>query len=559
MPELQGYSDLTRIGRGGMATVYRGRQTSLNRAVAIKFLSAEHLWDAQSRALFDQESLVIAQLNHPNIIHVIDRGFTAGERPYFVMEYVEGQDLGEKLRAGGVSVTARVMLMMQVCDGLAYAHHNGVIHRDIKPSNLMVDGRGHLKILDFGIAWLDSQGQPDGEAIYGTPDYMSPEQFTSPDAVTHLADIYSLGAVMYEVFVGSKHRDDVAGWEAALEQLPAALADLVRSCLASDPAQRPASAEAVRLQLLRLLRGAHIGETQKQEARAAFGKAIGKFALLDVLHRDPRRGGAAYLFEDAERKQLLVIRKRLRSKAGIAEAQALAAVRHPNLVEILGSSSNARASIVVMRHLPGGALGDRLSRPYAGDRFVRLALQICAGMQAAHERGIVHGNLHPGNVLFDRKGNARIADFGSEPSPDGEAYRPRNRGEASAERDRYAAAAIFHRLLSGEALDFAHRRVQAGPGFDGLDSRLQKLLRDMLESDSDEYLGDFAAVSARLESLKGKLPDPLLAGRRRRRRRAGLIVAAAAVIATGAAAYALYYFDPERWRQLWSQLAAWMG
>ena len=217
--QLDGYTDLSRIGRGGMATVYRGHQTSLDRTVAIKFLSAEHLWDHQAQELFDQESLVIAQLNHPNIIHIIDRGFTSGGRPYFVMEYVEGQALAEKMRQSTLTPLARVTLSMQICSGLAYAHHNGVIHRDIKPANLLIDDEGHLRILDFGIAWLNASGDPDGNAVLGTPDYMSPEQFSAPEKVSHLSDIYALGAVMYQLFVGKKHVDDIKGWQAGLTSL----------------------------------------------------------------------------------------------------------------------------------------------------------------------------------------------------------------------------------------------------------------------------------------------------------------------------------------------------
>jgi len=233
---LEGYTDLTRIGRGGMATIYRGHQTSLNRTVAIKFLSVEHLWDHQAQQLFDQESLVIAQLNHRNIVHIIDRGFTNGGRPYFVMEYIEGQTLAEKMQQTSMTPLARVMLSMQICSGLAYAHKNSVIHRDIKPANLLIDDEGHLRILDFGIAWLNTRGNPDGEAVLGTPDYMSPEQFTSPDRVSQQSDIYSLGAVMFQLFTGNKHVDDIMNWQSQLTSLQPMLAELIG--LQSSPDDR---------------------------------------------------------------------------------------------------------------------------------------------------------------------------------------------------------------------------------------------------------------------------------------------------------------------------------
>ncbi len=531
--QLDGYTDLTRIGRGGMATIYRGHQTSLDRTVAIKFLSAEHLWDHEAQQLFDQESLVIAQLSHPNIIHIIDRGFTNGGRPYFVMEYVEGETLAQKIEQTAMTPLARIMLAMQICSGLAYAHKNGVIHRDIKPANLLIDGEGHLRILDFGIAWLNASGNPDGNAVLGTPDYMSPEQFSAPEKVSHLSDIYALGAVMYQLFVGKKHVDDIKDWQAALTSLQPQLAALIEQCLAPEPGDRPASAEEVRLRLLRLLQGAHLEENQKQEANAVTGKAIGNFTLLDVINRS--RHGAAYLFEDKARNRLMVIKKRLGSDAGLDEAKRLAELRHPNLVEVLGTSQNDNAFIVVMRHMAGGSLQERLSRPYTGDRFVSTALQLCQGMQAAHDNGILHGNLRPSNILFDRKERVRISDFGYEEHYRGDRkdwYRPALKAGASVQRDIFSMGAIFHHMLAGEPLRFAHRRIQSCPGFDNLDSRLQTLLRDMLESDSRDYLDRFDKVVTRLESLKGRLPEAALARRRRIRRigwllSGGLLLAAA--------------------------------
>ncbi len=517
--QLEGYTDLAQIGRGGMATIYRGHQTSLNRTVAIKFLSSEHLWDNQARELFDQESLVIAQLSHPNIIHIIDRGFTSGGRPYFVMEFVEGQTLAEKIEQTTMSLLAKVMLSMQICSGLAYAHKNGVIHRDIKPANLLIDREGHLKILDFGIAWLNAKGNPNGEEVLGTPDYMSPEQFTTPDSVSPLSDIYSLGAVMYQLFVGKKHVDDIKNWQAQLTSMQPKLAELIQQCLEIGPANRPVSAEEVRLRLLRLLQGSHLADAQKQEASTVISKTIGNFVLLDVIKRS--KHGAAYLFEDKSRNQLVVIKKRVKSKAGMSEARLLVDIKHPNLIDVLGTSQNDNAFIVVMRHLTGGSLQDRLSRRYTGDRFINTALQLCQGMQAAHDNGILHGNLRPSNILFDKKETIRISDFGFEEHYRADRrdwYQPALKAGASIERDVYSMGAIFHHMLTGEQLRFAHRRIQYCRAFDNLDTRLQALLRNMLETDSVNYLDQFGKVIAQLESLKGKLPEAALARKKRHRR-----------------------------------------
>jgi len=556
--QLEGYTDLTRISRGGMASIYQGQQVSLNRIVAIKFLSAEFLWDDQVKQLFDQESLVIAQLNHPNIIHVIDRGFSEGGRPYFVMEYVEGQDLAEKMKLGSISTLTKLNLLMQTCAGLAFAHKNGVIHRDIKPANLLIDSHGHLKILDFGIAWLSAKGQPDGEEILGTPDYMSPEQFNAPDSVTPLSDIYSLGAVMYHLFVGKTQSSDIENWRAALTSLPPRLAELITQCLEIEPEKRPDSVDDIRLHLLRVLKGAHLGESQKTEAKTVVGNAIDKFNLLDVIKRD--KYGSVYLFEDLTRRQLLVIKKRVRSEAGYREARMLSHVKHPNLIKLLGSSKNENAFIVVMQHLPGGSLQDRLSRPYAGDRFIRFALQLCGAMQAAHQEGIFHGNLRPSNILFDAKEQIRVTDFGFDEHYRPERkdwYQPTVRGKPSVERDIYAAGAVFHHMLTGEPLKFAHRRIQTSPAFERLDDQLQQLLRDMLETDSTDYFVSFEQIIPRLKSLTGKLVDPNKVVKKSAGIKLWQLLGGLALLNLAAFSIYVYFFNPGLLQRITHSLAQW--
>jgi len=188
---------------------------------------------------------------------------------------------------------------------------------------------------------------------------------------------------------------------------------------------------------------------------------------------------------------------------------------------VLGTSKNERAFIVVMRHLAGGSLQDRLSRPYTGDRFISTALQLCPGMKAAHDNDILHGNLRPSNILFDKKEKIRISDFGFEEHYRADRkdwYQPALKAGALIERDIYSMAAIFHHMLTGEPLRFSHRRVQSCRAFENLDSRLQALLRDMLETDSANYFDRFDKVIARLEALKGRLPEAQLARKKRHHR-----------------------------------------
>ncbi|MBL4868875.1 MAG: serine/threonine protein kinase [Pseudomonadales bacterium] len=151
---LQGYDHLEKRAEGGMAVLYRGVQTSLNRPVAIKFLKTDIAHDERVRGLFEAESRIIARLDHPNIIRVIDRGVSSTGQPYFIMDFVEGTDLKQALKSEEISHSRKLRMIIQIAKALAYAHRNGVIHRDIKPANILLDSEGNARIADFGVAFL---------------------------------------------------------------------------------------------------------------------------------------------------------------------------------------------------------------------------------------------------------------------------------------------------------------------------------------------------------------------------------------------------------------------
>ncbi|MCP4078252.1 MAG: protein kinase [Gammaproteobacteria bacterium] len=501
--QLEGYSDLVKLTRGGMATVYKAQQNSLNRTVAIKFLSAELLWDDQAKNFFDQESLVIARLNHPNIIHIIDRGLSAKGRPYFVMDYIQGRELSEITRHRKLSLNARVQLLLQTCKGMAFAHKNGVVHRDIKPANILIDNEGHVFILDFGIAWLEASGKPEVEEIVGTPDYMSPEQFSNPQCVSPLSDIYSLGALMFELFTGklpAEKLDDLAG---SLTGLPEALAELIIRCLKTEPNERPESADEVAFSLLEILNGAHLKQSDKNEAKAAIGKASDKFELLDVLSRN--RFGAVYLFQDSIRKQMIVVKKSLKTHAGFKQATQLTKIQHKNLARVLGTSKNSNAFIVVMEHLAGGSLQDRLSRAFTLQKFVPVALEICSAMQQAHQNHIMHGDLRPSNILFNKSGELKITDFGFERHyqqvSDIDWYQPENKAPASVSRDIFSAGIIFYQMLTANRAKMKFGLLKAAKEFDRLDVHVQEIIQNMLEMQSVNRWQSFAEISTALKAI----------------------------------------------------------
>ena len=194
------------IGRGGMGFVFKARQPSLDRVVALKLLPETLAADPHFAERFNREARFLAKLNHPNIVAVHDFG-QAGGFYYLVMEYVDGLNLRQAMRAGRFSPGEALAIVPKICEALQYAHEQGVLHRDIKPENLLLDTRGRIKIADFGIAKLIGEEQASVTltgtgASLGTPHYMAPEQLENPGQVDHRADIYSLGVVFYEMLTG---------------------------------------------------------------------------------------------------------------------------------------------------------------------------------------------------------------------------------------------------------------------------------------------------------------------------------------------------------------------
>jgi tRNA A-37 threonylcarbamoyl transferase component Bud32 len=191
------------LGRGGMGVVYKARQKSLNRIVALKLLAPERVRDAKFAERFTGEAHALAKLNHPHIVTVHDFG-EAGGFYYLLMEYVDGVNLRQAMKAGRFTPEQALAIVPPVCEALQYAHEHGIVHRDIKPENLLLDKEGRVKIADFGIAkMLDVEiSDADGaETQAGTPQYMAPEQ-KEHRRTDHRADIYSLGVVLYEMLTG---------------------------------------------------------------------------------------------------------------------------------------------------------------------------------------------------------------------------------------------------------------------------------------------------------------------------------------------------------------------
>jgi tRNA A-37 threonylcarbamoyl transferase component Bud32 len=190
------------IGAGGMSTVYRAFDQTLERQVAIKLMHREIASDSDQLERFRREARSVAQLSHPHIVGVIDAGEDEG-RPYIVFEYVEGETLKERIRRmGRLPVDEALAYAIEIARALGCAHSRHIVHRDVKPQNVLIDGEGSAKVTDFGIArTLDQEGLTADGRVLGTTDYVSPEQALGHD-VNGQSDIYSLGVVLYEMLVG---------------------------------------------------------------------------------------------------------------------------------------------------------------------------------------------------------------------------------------------------------------------------------------------------------------------------------------------------------------------
>ncbi len=194
------------VARGGMGDVYCARQTSLNRLVALKIIRPDAQASQGFAERFVREAQALAKLSHQNIVTVYDFGQADGVY-YFIMEYIDGINLRQMLRAGRLGPRQALEIVPAVCDALQFAHDKGIVHRDIKPENIMVDTDGNVKIADFGLAKLldkktESPMLTKANQVMGTMHYMAPEQFERPLDVDHRADIYSLGVVFYELLTG---------------------------------------------------------------------------------------------------------------------------------------------------------------------------------------------------------------------------------------------------------------------------------------------------------------------------------------------------------------------
>ncbi|MEJ7654774.1 MAG: serine/threonine-protein kinase [Chloroflexia bacterium] len=244
--ETERYQLQDQIGSGGMATVYRARDSVLQRVVALKLLNGGQVEPALKER-FQREAQSVAQLSHENIVRIYDGGERDGS-PYIVMEYVEGSNLKKRIQAHGPLTTHEaVEVVTQVGAALEYAHANGLIHCDVKPHNILISPNGRSKLVDFGIAQAQvDRTRRDSEQVYGTPLYMAPEQASGGRASSR-TDVYGLGLVLWEALSGSPPertgRYDPVKLDFDSAQIPHAFEEAIKRATAFDPDDRYVSVD----------------------------------------------------------------------------------------------------------------------------------------------------------------------------------------------------------------------------------------------------------------------------------------------------------------------------
>jgi eukaryotic-like serine/threonine-protein kinase len=277
-----------RIGAGGMSTVYRAVDETLQRSVAVKVMNREVADDSDQLERFRREARAVAQLSHPNVVGVIDAGEDAGH-PYIVFEFIEGETLKQRLRRlGQLPIPEAVAYAIEIARALGSAHAAQIVHRDVKPQNVLIDAEGTAKVTDFGIARsLEEEGLTDDGRVLGTTDYVSPEQALG-QSVTGQSDLYSLGVVLYEMLTGElpfsaetqvgvamKHvREELPDVRAKRPEASAALAAIVETATAKRVEDRYADDQELIADLETLL------ALEAQRAGGVTGEATTVMASL---------------------------------------------------------------------------------------------------------------------------------------------------------------------------------------------------------------------------------------------------------------------------------------
>jgi len=455
-PTIPGYEIVSELGRGGMGVVYKARQVSQERLVALKLIRDGALASTSDRDRFRIETEAAARMRHPNIVEIYDAG-EHQNHPYLAMELIEGGSLDKFLASQPLPVKHAAMLARTLALAVEHAHQQKIIHRDLKPANILLSvvschssvvkaplqlttDHGQLtnpKITDFGLAKRldsDSTAFTQEGAVLGTVGYMAPEQAAGRvREIGPAVDIYALGAILFEMLTG-RPPFLADTWQQAVEQIlhedpapptqlnpqvPIDLETVCLKCLEKEPGRRYATAGELAGDLSRFLAGKSVVAVPPSPL-----ERLSRLAARDgyQIVREIGRGPASVVFQaQSELVQQPVALKVF--SAGVCtqeeweavlrrNAETRAALSHPQLVPVHRAGWWDGSGYLAMEYVPGGSLaGAAAGKPLPIRRALRLVEQLTEVVGYLHRQGVVHGNLKPSNVLLAAGEIPRTSDF----------------------------------------------------------------------------------------------------------------------------------------------------
>jgi serine/threonine protein kinase len=434
---VPGYEIQAVLGDGGMGIVYRARQVSLNRTVALKMIKSREDASPQQLARFYLEAAEVSRLDHPHVVRIHDFGEHQG-LPYFSMELVEGGSLEKKFAGRPQPPRQAAQLVEMLARTMQYVHEQRIVHRDLKPANVLLKADGTPKIADFGLAKrLDDDQNLTGSrtVVMGTACYMAPEQARGrTQDVGPAADVWALGAILYALLTGRPpfkgetyeltlaqvRLDDPVPPSHLRADVPDELEAICLKCLEKEPGRRYASAACLADDLRHFLDGEPISiETVGEwEWRERWARRAG-YELLEVLTcgvRDvvykarevglPRPVLLKVLttMTPAEPEEMTRFRR---------EAELLARLHHPNIVQVYNFGEHSGRAYISLEFVDGGNLIEQyVDEPVPAQQAARLVEALARAMHHAHQRNVLHCALKPSNVLLTADGTPKISNFG---------------------------------------------------------------------------------------------------------------------------------------------------
>ncbi|BBM86740.1 WD40 repeat domain-containing serine/threonine protein kinase [Candidatus Uabimicrobium amorphum] len=433
------------LGKGGMGKVCLAHDPHLERDVAIKLMKVEGESDIYAKR-FLREARAVAKLNHKNIISVYDIGYDK-QQFFFIMDYIEGGSLKDWM-GKSIPLQQKIRVMAQIITAIQYAHSEGIIHRDLKPANIMLTKTNEPKIMDFGLVKLlqSSSILSRSGAIFGTLQYMPPEQASDSSAVDERSDIYSLGVILYELLTGrlpftSKTRmklltqilnDTPTSLSEINSEIPVQLSHICLKALQKKPHERYQTAqefaaalqhlnlgrleveETNKLHMTKLFTNSTTGDTNR--SRLEMGDRFGRYIVETKLGEGGM--GAVYRIRDEKLNRSVALKiilgnqKEKQVQRFLQEARATASLKHPNIVEVY-EIGELPQNYFTMELIEGRSLASLLRSKNLDARKAAIIMAKCSdALQYAHEKGIIHRDVKPSNIMMERNNEPKVMDFG---------------------------------------------------------------------------------------------------------------------------------------------------